>query len=268
MPVRLTPEEIQFRVSNMWGGVAEIDMSTFVDMKTLTRFVDRDYGEWWAKPFHVMKGTGRHPHRAKACSGNARKISTEEVKRRVEEKHAGNVTLNVATYKDTHTKASFVDSRYGEWWAKPYAVMQGMGHPKGRLKKAIATMLSFAPVIHWNTGEVCNPVSGFEHAVLVWLNDQRYDFDWQIPFEMPELTPKLRRHVIYNVDLYIKSGPFVDTYVEIKGTWARRSNNDGGKAKWEWFHSKNLNSQLWMRDDLKRLGIIDAQRSYLEKARK
>ena len=146
--------------------------------------------------------------------------------------------------------------------------MSGRGHPAGRLKKSIATMRSYASVNHWKTGEVCHPASGFEHAVLIWLSENRYDFAWQVPFEMPMFTPKLHRPVIYNVDFYIKTGSFANTYIEVKGTWSRRVNNDGGQAKWKWFHATYPNSQLWMRDDLQRLGIIDAQRAYLEKARK
>lgn len=267
MPARLTLDEISERVKQLWGGVAIIDMLTFVDMHTLARFIDRDYGEWWAKPFHVMKGTGRHPDRARMNTIAARKLSAAEVDKRTREKHHDRVKLKVETYVRTHVKALFVDQKYGEWWAMPYSVLSGSGHPRGKLKKAIATMRSFKPVEHWLTGEICHPASGFEHAVLVWLNENKYDFDWQVPIQTPMLTQKLRKFVIYNVDLYIKTGPFADIFVEVKGTWTRRTNNDGGRAKWEWFHLNYLNSQLWMRDDLMRLGIIDAQRTYLEKAR-
>lgn len=267
MPARLSLDEVSARVRELWDGVATLDESTFVDLRTPARFIDRDYGEWWAKPFHLMKGTGRHPIRARANTISARKLTAEEVDFRTRERHDQRVVLRKETYRGTHVKALFVDIEHGEWWAQPYSVMSGRGHPRGRLKKAIATMRSFEPVIHWKTGDVCYPSSGFEHAVLTWLNAHAYDFAWQVPFEMPVLTPKLGRPVIYNVDFYVKSGPFADTYIEVKGTWSRRTNSDGGKAKWQWFHATYPNSQLWMRDDLQRLGIIDAQRAYLEKAR-
>ena len=268
VPVKLTLDEVKRRVSMLWDGVAKLDETSYIDQRQLARFVDRDFGEWWARPFHLMKGTGRHPLRARASSASSRKLSAEEVDRRTRKRHDDNVSLRIETYGgNTHVKALFVDTRYGEWWALPYAVMQGMGHPKGRLKKAIATMRSYQPVFHWQTGDECHSASGFEHAVLIWLNHNRYDFDWQVPILTSLTTPK-GRQVIYNVDVYVKSGPFADTYVEIKGTWSRRSNNDGGKTKWEWFHANFPNSQLWMRSDLERLGIIDAQRAYLSRARK
>ena len=73
---------------------------------------------------------------------------------------------------------------------------------------------------------------------------------------------------IYHIDFFIKSGPFTNTYVEAKGTWVRRANSDGGRAKWEWFHAIYPNSVLWTRDELKKLGIIDVQRAYLERAKR
>lgn len=268
MPRKLTLDEISKRVSELWDGIAQLDTTTYVNNYTLARFIDREYGEWWAKPFHVLKGTGRHPERARANTIASRKISVDDVVKRVYEKHGDRITLRIETYVDTHTKAKFIDREYGEWWAAPYSVMNGCGHPAGKLKKSIKTMRSFNPVVHWKTGEICYPASGFEHAVLVWLCANKYDFVWQCPVQMTLLTPKLQRPMIYNVDFYIKSGPFVDTYVEVKGTWVRRFGNDGGKAKWEWLHEKYPTSQLWMREDLIRLGIIDVQRSYLREARK
>jgi hypothetical protein len=267
MPKRLTLVEISTRVRSQWDGVATLDETTFVDQKTPARFFDCDYGEWWAKPFHVMKGNGRHPKRARANTVKARKCTVDDVVRRVFERHNGRIELRAETYVNIHTRATFVDREYGEWQVAPYSVLSGRGHPLGKLQKAIATMRSFAPVVHWKTGELCHSASGFEHAVLIWLNINLYDFAWQVPICTEMLSPKRHQPVIYNVDLYIKSGPFVNTYVEVKGTWSRRVGNDGGRAKWEWFHATYPNSQLWMRCDLKRLGIIDAKRAYLDSAR-
>ncbi len=59
----------------------------------------------------------------------------------------------------------------------------------------------------------------------------------------------------HHVDAYVKSGEFVNTYIEIKGTF-KRKNGHIGKAKWEWFHEVNKNSQLWTKDVLKKNGIM------------
>ena len=268
MPNKLTLEQVIMRTHQQWEGVAELDASTYVDQKTLARFIDCDYGEWWAKPLHIMKGTGRHPLRVARSVGDGHKVCVDDVVKRVCEKHNGKVKLCIATYVNTHTKAVFIDDEYGSWLAVPHSVLSGRGHPRGKLKKAIATMHSYSAVKHWNTGELCIPMSGYEHAVLTWLCENTYDFDWQVPLQLPMLTPKLQKNVVYNVDFYIKSGPFADSYVEVKGTWSRRVGADGGKIKWNWLKSNYPKSQLWMRDDLIRLGIIDQHRTYLQKAKR
>lgn len=263
----LSLDEIIEKIKEKHGDSVTLVRDTFVGRKVPAKFVDVEHGEYWAKPHHVANGNGRHPLRAKARSRLGRLTKVEDVAQRVYEKHGDKIKLCTETYVNMRARAKFVHIVHGEWWARPDVVLRGAGHPSDRLKKAITTMRFFAPVCHWKTSEVCYPASGFEHAVLVWLNENRYDFNWQVPIQTPMLTPIRKRPVVYNIDFYIKSGPFSDVFVEVKGTWNRRSGNDGGKAKWEWFHSTHLNSQLWMREDLKRLGIIDAQRAYLTKAR-
>jgi hypothetical protein len=263
--ISLSFDEIDDKIKKKHGNIITLDRVTYVNRDIPARFIDVEYGEYWAKPAYVLRGSSRHPLRVKlSCK---KRLSVEDIVGRVYEKHGNRISICVETYTHIRAKALFVDSVHGEWWARPDVVIRGAGHPNDSLKKAIATMRSFSTLPHWKTGEVCYPASGFEHAVLVWLNENHYDFDWQVPVQTPMLTPKLQQPVIYNVDCYIKSGPFSNTYIEVKGTWDRRKGNDGGKAKWEWFHSEYPNSQLWMREDLKRLGIIDAQRAYLEKAR-
>ena len=265
--IRLTPNKITQHMKFLWDGVATFDESTYVNRETPARFIDKDYGEWWVKPLHVMGGTGRHPKRARANTVSSRKLFIDTINDRIRKVHGDNIIMCLDTYCGTRKKAKFIDKQYGEWWTSPSSVMSGRGHPAGKLKKAIMTMRSFKSVKHWKTNEICYPASGFEYAVLVWLCMNKYDFGWQIPIQLPMLTPKLKRSVIYNVDCFIKSGPFANTFIEIKGTWSRRQNNDGGYAKWEWFHANYPNSQLWMRKDLIKLNIIDDNRSYLEKAR-
>jgi hypothetical protein len=77
------------------------------------------------------------------------------------------------------------------------------------------------------------------------------------PIALDEVRRRLKlaktgRFRKYYVDMYIKSGPWVDTYVEIKG-YLRGM----GKEKWEWFLTKHPNSQLWTHPRLLELGIID-----------
>jgi len=85
-----------------------------------------------------------------------------------------------------------------------------------------------------------------------WLNTNQIDFRWQLAFQ----TPQGRT---YYVDLYVLDGTFADTYIEIKGTFERKGGHVG-KEKWEWFHEKYKNSELWNRERLVELGILSAPR--------
>jgi hypothetical protein len=266
MARRRTLYDIKEQLRLLYDGLVELDEASYAGYDKPARFIDRDYGSWTTIPRRLMRGTGRHPGRARALIQAARKLTVEEVEEKIRAHHGVRIRLVRESYVDTRTPARFIDIEHGEWTVAPYSVMAGRGHPAGRLKRSIATMRSFESVVHWKTDELCHPASGFEHAVLVWLRKERIDFDWQVPFTTPLLTPGGKKSV-YHVDLFIKSGPMASTYVEIKGTWHRRHDHDGGRAKWEWFHAEHPNSQLWMRCDLVRLGIIDPARAYLAAAK-
>lgn len=96
---------------------------------------------------------------------------------------------------------------------------------------------------HWKTQQELITIGSYERAFIQWCNANQIDFDWQIPHKMPNGR-------VYIIDAFIKSGEFANTWIEIKG-WLTET----GKRKWEWFHSENLNSQLWTLDVLKQLGI-------------
>jgi hypothetical protein len=40
------------------------------------------------------------------------------------------ISLDHSTYKDTNTKARFIDDLYGEWFATPTSILKGRGHPQ------------------------------------------------------------------------------------------------------------------------------------------
>lgn len=147
----------------------------------------------------------------------------------------------------------------------PYSILSGRGHRLGSLKKAVKTMNKWKSVVHWKTGELCKPASGFEYAVLTWLNKNQYDFDWQIPLETDIATPQLKKMSVYHVDLFIKTGPFENRFVEIKGTFNRKSG--GGLQKWLWLQARHPTSLLWMKQELIELGIVDKGRHYLAESR-
>ena len=96
-------------------------------------------------------------------------------------------------------------------------------------------------VNHWKTNEELVAVGSYEYKTLLWLNNNKIDYDWQIVFPYKE-------NKTYRIDLYLKDE---DKYVEIKGYF-----RDDAKEKWEWFNRTYPNSELWMVKQLKDKGIL------------
>ncbi len=114
--------------------------------------------------------------------------------------------------------------------------------------KAKRAMRSTIIVLHWKSGEELLCVGSYEVAFVNWCNQNKIDFDWQIPHKMPDGR-------VYIIDSFIKDGEFINTWIEIKGYL--NANNGVGKAKWEWFHTEHPNdSLLWTQQNLRDLGIL------------
>ena len=94
---------------------------------------------------------------------------------------------------------------------------------------------------HWRTGEEIVCRASYELAVVNYLNSNKIDFRWQVPFKTP--------HGTYYVDLYLTDK---NLYVEIKGYFRQNIS----KLKWLWFHENNKNSELWDLKKLKELNIL------------
>lgn len=250
---------IKERLKQAHGVIVTIDESTYTKLGSKARFLDVNYGEWWTTPCIVLGGTG-HPVRGAKSAGVVQTTSIDVVKERLKQVHGDHLSIDESTYINLGYKARFIDVHYGEWWTKPSVVLSGSGHPVRGMKKIAAFRHGLPVVLHWKTNEECYSDSRWEYAVLMWLNKHKYDYNWQISFETPFETPSRKLTSIYNVDLFIKSGPYCDFYVEIKGTWKLKHNKKvepvSSKLKWDWFHSTYQNSVLWMRPELEALGIL------------
>lgn len=95
-------------------------------------------------------------------------------------------------------------------------------------------------LFHWKTNEEIVCRASYERVIVDWLNETKQEFDWQIPFDMPNGQR-------YFCDLYLKEQ---NLWIEIKG-YKREKN----MSKWNWFHKEHLNSELWGEQKLKDLGL-------------
>jgi len=101
---------------------------------------------------------------------------------------------------------------------------------------------------HWKTKNEINCVGKYEACVIDYLNSNAIDYIWK-PLNF--ICSNGKR---YFPDLYLIKR---DIYVEIKG----RFFNDA-KEKWEDFKSHYPNSELWAKEELKKLGITDKVLNY------
>lgn len=260
---KLTEDEIHERIRLAHGDLVKIDISTYKNAAKLARFIDVDYGEWWAQPGAIFAGR-QHIKRFH----DSLKMSIDVCKKHLETAHGNQIMLDESTYIDHHTKCTFVDIDYGAWNAKPVNVLNGSKHPVRGLQDRKNTWLEkygvdnpfksdevqqrvllntrtkVTKIKHWKTSCVLTCVGSYEAAFVSWCNQNMIDFEWQINHVMPNGKK-------YRIDALILDGVFANTWIEIKGFF-----RDDAKQKWEWFHSKYSNSELWMESRLIELGIL------------
>ena len=56
-------EDTKKEIYKLYGNTITLDESTFVNRHTKAKFIDIDYGEWWATPSHVISDNSGHPAR-------------------------------------------------------------------------------------------------------------------------------------------------------------------------------------------------------------
>ena|ERR1017187_2631428 len=239
-----------------------IDLSSYVDTHTKARFIDAEYGEFWALPTNVTDKYSGHPQRGMKKSANTRKRKTLDKFLPLLPSH---VKLDESTFNGLNKRARFIDEVYGEWWTLARSVLErGCDHPKKRVAKIRATfikkygssgcmadktvfgksmksMMRAVIKTHWKTKEEITCVASFESFVVDYLNEHKIDFEWQSrAFEMPDGRT-------YRPDMYLSQE---NIWVEIKGVFWRDA-----KEKWDWFHETFANSEIWDEKKLKSMGF-------------
>lgn len=222
-------------------------------------FIDIEYGEFKSTPKNILRGK-KHRGRGIKEIPNL-KLTVTELKQKLP-KH---ISILEDTYCGAMKKCQFIDCDYGLFEATPNSIIKNnKNHPiRAKENKKKTCILKYGvehpsqnrevllkmkrgarktyKKIHWETGEELLCCGGYECKVVDYLNAQKIKFNWQIPFKLENIGT-------YYCDLYLISK---DTYVEIKGWWRQKISKD----KWELFHKKYPNSELWDEFKLKELGI-------------
>ncbi len=123
-------------------------------------------------------------------------------------------------------------------WRSLYGVDHNMRN-RDILIKAIKNNCD--KISYWKTGESIPWRGSWERKTIEHFNQNQIDFSWQIEFTMPDGRK-------YFCDFYI---PNRNLYIEVKGRFIRDA-----EEKWDWFHKKYPNSELWDKNKLKELGIL------------
>lgn len=244
-----------------------LDISTYKNTFTKAKFKNKlNKKIYWILPKHVFKYSNKKNKRIGNSFLKNVRLSLNDVKKRL----PNNVSLVENTFKNVMTKCLFVDNEFGEFWKRPNDLFRGSQHPlRAKLARKQTNLLKYGfehpfqnreimlkakrsckrsyVLKHWKTKEKIICTGNYEKNVVKFLNKNKIDFDWQIPF-------KLTTGKTYFCDLFLKKE---NKYVEIKGYWQQKISEE----KWEEFHKNYSNSELWDQNRLKLLGIATREKT-------
>ena len=136
---RISLEDVKLRLFKIHGDVVSIEEGTFINVTTVAKFKDRDYGYFLNTPHGVCgKGNG-HPQRWIDRKSKVKITPIEEIKNRLSMIHSDVLIIKESSYVACSKKAIFIDSQYGEWESKVSDVLNGHGHPDRWLEKSRET---------------------------------------------------------------------------------------------------------------------------------
>lgn len=256
MTKKLTIEEVEERIKKIHGDTVTIVKDSYKGTAYKAIFIDKDFGEWYAKPSEVFKYG--HIKRGRL---NLR-YTWEELKLKIYENYGDTVTIIEEPYKDVRSKAKFIDKDFGIFECRISSILGKVGNHTKRTEKNNIEKFGFSnplfnteirmkgvktagksyTAIHWKTKEELLCQGTWEVMVIDYLNANKIDFLWQPQtFIMPE---KKR----YTPDLFLID---TQTWVEIKGYF-----RGAAKIKWEWFKTIYPTAELWDGPKLKEMRII------------
>ena len=130
----LTIDEVKQKIFQVHGDTLILDESTYIDTRTLVRFIDKDYGEWFCKPSKVFDGQKNRKRKQKELFEN-KKIPLQQVKERLFSVFGDLITIKDETYISVKDCAIFIDKEYGEYVGRVHNVLRKKHYHKERKKK-------------------------------------------------------------------------------------------------------------------------------------
>jgi len=225
---KLTSDQVQDGI-NLHSPEILLDKSTYVHTQIKCRFIDKDFGEFFAKPNNVLYRQDGHPkkriekikqtkrenlenmrfgrllvktHVSKnnrvywlcLCDcGKEKIISAKSLKKKT--------TVSCGCFRSELNKVRFssentaIIEKRKKTNLKKYGVEVPSQNKEIALKQAKKQNNSFV-LLHWKTNEEVVCVGSYERKVVEYFNKNKIDFHWQILFNMPDSKT-------YTIDCFI-----------------------------------------------------------------
>lgn len=253
MPNKLSTEKVNIRYKNSDLFLLEDYINDRTKHKTKCL---RCNFEWNMKPNDVFNG-----HKCPSCA-QVKRLTYDEVKERYNKL---NIELLTDSYTNIRQKLQLKCKICGHIWfstmmntdkgrgcpfcaterrkntnIEKYGVDVPCKNPEIALKAAKNSNNIYI-VNHWKDNREIVCKASYEYKVVLNFNKEKEEYQKNIPFKMPDGR-------VYFVDFYL---PQRNTYIEVKGRWY-----GDAKEKWDWFHKEHPNSELWDKDKLKELRIL------------
>lgn len=270
MSKRLTIEEVKEKLFNAHGDTVSLVEDSYVTTQHHATFIDKDFGPWEPMVYDVIYNKKCCPQRAdqnrkQTCLnkyGVENPMQNEQIKNRLKDsifKKFGVESVAVLDSVKKKRKQTCLQ-KYGvecnlqeedtkEKIKQTCLKKYGVEHPSQNKEislRAAKTANQITVLKHWFSREGIQCRGTYEVAVIEYFNKNKIDFNFQ-----PQTFLMSDRHT-YTPDLYL---PDQDLWVEIKGTFRTWDPTDDAEKKWNWFHGEHPNSELWIQDKLKELGL-------------
>jgi hypothetical protein len=240
---KLTLNEVKERLIKIHGKDVVLVEDSYKDYVTKAIFIDKEFGEWMAKPYKIISQGQDHPSRRiskmkKTCFkqfGVEHPSQSDFFKKKKE----------ITTFKNYGVINPFQSELIKKSIRQTNLYKHGFNYPsqnKDIRLKAARSANKIVTLKHWFSGEDIYCQGGWETLVVEYFNKNCIDYNWQVQtFMLPDGRT-------YTPDCYL---PEQDIWIEIKG-WHRGDSEE----KWNWFHKEYSNSEIWDKNKLREMNIL------------